>query len=78
MTPEDKQFVREQATHNRPDIQRVLSLLIESEAMREKAEFYHHPDCTVEQHTFSANREICKHDRTDSDWIEAKTKELMG
>ena len=69
MKPEDVEFVRSQASHNRPDIQRLLSLLFESEAMREKAEFwrlrFQRRSPTPERVGWS-----------DADWIDAKKKEL--
>ena len=70
MTPENKKFVREQAAHNRPDIQRLLTLLVESEGMRMKAEYerdHRREPCTDERHY-----------RSDSQWIAAARKELVG
>ena len=85
MTPEDKQFVREQYTgvwrtgHNPPDKQRLIFLLIEAEAMRDKAEFYkdHHQDKSYCVECSALDRDS-RHDLEDSDWIEAKRKELVG
>ena len=80
MTPEDKQFVRDAARRiNSIDnyiVRRFLGLLIESEAMRKKAEFLLNPDCPIGVHTFPSSR--CKHDWTDANWIEAQRKELVG
>ena len=85
MTPEDKQFVREQASHNRPDIQRLLTLLIEAEAMRRKAEFYQaHPkgNCRVSVQPYTLETKFeCdeRHNWSDADWIaDTKKKELVG
>ena len=71
MTPEDKKFVRAQATHNRLDIQRLLTLLVESEGMRMKVEYAITP---CEHMSMSQ----CYHSRSDSDWIAAARKELLG
>ena len=75
MTLENIQFIKEQSTHNRPDIQRLLALLIESEAMREKEKFLgSHSDIAL-----SNGCNCCKkHYWTDFDWIAAKKKEILG
>ncbi len=93
MNPEDIQFVREQDHKIRhcpnpvdcescPDRGRLLNLLIESEAMREKAEWkMRHRDC---QRTDSGTWYCVgpavdsRHDLTDADWIAAKRKEILG
>ena len=76
---EDEQFVREPTAHKRRGIRRLISLLIEAEAMREKAEFanWHDP---WRKHFFKGRvkRPNPHYGWTDSDWIEAKRKELMG
>ena len=73
MTPEDIKFMQSQASHNRPDIQRLRNLLIETEAMRKKAEHAASP------HRESVNAwlgfgggiecSICA--MSDADWIRA-------
>ena len=74
MTPEDREFVREQATHNRPDIQRLLTLLIESEGMRMKAEFFlNHFDCEMSP-VFDCQDK--RHDWSSVDWIAEVKKEI--
>ena len=82
MTPEDKEFVREvfpwiQAEDDRFEkatylkwSNRLLTLLIESEGMRMKAEYER-----------DHRRELCtdeRHYRSDSQWIAAARKELVG
>ena len=82
MKQEDVTFIRQQRSHNRPDIQRLLSLLIESEAMRKKAEFQQwHKTFT----SFLTTRTNCRHaiagncveehDWSDADWIANEKKE---
>ena len=58
-----------------PRVQRLLALLIESEAMRKKAEFLgSHSDIAL-----SNGCNCCKkHYWTDFDWIAAKKKEILG
>ena len=68
MKPEDMEFVRSQMNHNRPDIQRLLSLLIESEAMREKAEFWR----KYPTHKLAISD---AHQWLDADWQEFVEKE---
>ena len=81
MKPEDMEFVRSQMNHNRPDIQRLLSLLIESEAMREKAEFeaeHFWDNSSVTDQCFGCGEEMCKDPRakySDADWIANQKKE---
>ena len=85
MTPEDKEFVRD-LYKNAPLSDRevkLLNLLVETEAMREKAE--------VELQVAELEKELVdnelpisalhgdpRHNWSDSDWIEAKRKELVG
>jgi len=71
MKPEDMEFVRSQMNHNRPDIQRLLSLLIESEAMREKAWFF----TTSRNYAYLTKEEQQHYDWSDAEWIVAKKKE---
>ena len=105
MTPEDKKFVREMAddlfVNDLPkrwenlanvvfDGKRLLSLLIEAEGMREKAEFYKtHLDFSILTHSQMQDPEIdcfidgkpcsnIRHDFIDADWIEQQRKELLG
>ena len=89
MTPEDKQFVREMYHHyNFPPVQqkdidglRILTLLIEAEAMREKAEtFLLHRACD-DKGCFDGLRFYspdARHKWSDADWIAVKRKELVG
>ena len=82
MKPEDIEFVRSQKSHNRSDIQRLLSLLIEAEAMREKAEFELQVVVvgkmlveTDSSEPISALHGDPRHDWSDADWIANVKKE---
>ena len=95
MKPEDKEFVREvfpwiQAEDDRFEkatylkwSNRLLTLLIESEGMRMKAEFYQkHEELGDFGTCFLSNGDPCpndvRHFWTETDWIAAARKEIEG
>ena len=84
MKPEDIEFVRSQTSHNSPDIQRLLSLLIEAEAMREKAEFFKWYSESNQRYLvlqsfillpYLTKEQQQHYDWSDADWIANQKKE---
>ena len=95
MKPEDIQFVRERyrialsyvngidqhpaVVKGYKDELRLLSLLIEAEAMREKAEFERdHPISATSGWCYGCVKNVCIDERrrwSDADWIAAKKRE---
>lgn len=85
MTPDDLEFMREQRRkidacpnidcESCPDRERLLNLLIEAEAMREKAEFWHIHRVSFGHCVICDLKRSKHHSWPDTDWIEAKRKE---